>query len=330
MKRTLTVNLGSMVYTIDEDGYNLLQSYLNNISAHLGSEECNEVMKDIELRIGELFTERLSSCKNVIELEDVQRIIDILGSPEQFCENENEPEDKRSKTFKRYYRDMEHAMIGGVAAGLSAYSNVDVTLIRICMVVLVFVGFGTIVPIYLMVWLFTPAAISLSQKCEMHGEPISLKKIKEGVDYAQKYMASDTFKTQTKEIGERLGGVLGWFCKAIFVFIATIFIAIGACVILSLIFGFVSILLNPHLVETWHHPFVLIGTFSVFKLSLLFSSLILLFGIPMVSIIYSVYQISNPELNKPKSFGWLSFLLWLVGLLIVAYLVIQTIFLHIV
>lgn len=34
MKKTLTVNLGGTVYHIDEDAYNLLDNYLNNLRYH--------------------------------------------------------------------------------------------------------------------------------------------------------------------------------------------------------------------------------------------------------------------------------------------------------
>ena len=39
MKKTLTVNLGGTVYHIDEDAYNLLDNYLNNLRYHFRKEE---------------------------------------------------------------------------------------------------------------------------------------------------------------------------------------------------------------------------------------------------------------------------------------------------
>ena len=38
MKKTLTVNLGGTVYHIDEDAYNLLDNYPNNLRYHFREE----------------------------------------------------------------------------------------------------------------------------------------------------------------------------------------------------------------------------------------------------------------------------------------------------
>jgi len=58
MKKTLTVNLGGTVYHIDEDAYVLLDNYLNNLRYYFRREEgAEEIVRDIENRIGELFDE---------------------------------------------------------------------------------------------------------------------------------------------------------------------------------------------------------------------------------------------------------------------------------
>ena len=76
MKKTLTVNLNNIVFHIDDDAYEMLQTYLSEISDHFKQEdERSEIMNDIEARIAELFTEKLQKNKNVINLTDVQEII---------------------------------------------------------------------------------------------------------------------------------------------------------------------------------------------------------------------------------------------------------------
>lgn len=52
-------------------------------------------------------------------------------------------------------RPADGRMIGGVAAGLARYLRVDVTLVRVVLVVLVFVG-GAGLPLYLAGWLLMP------------------------------------------------------------------------------------------------------------------------------------------------------------------------------
>ena len=91
MKKTLTVNLNSIVFHIDDDAYDMLQRYLHEIAEHFKSEdEKKEIMADIEARIAELFTEKLQKNKNVVTLTDVEEIIEIMGNPSQYTDEEDE------------------------------------------------------------------------------------------------------------------------------------------------------------------------------------------------------------------------------------------------
>jgi phage shock protein PspC (stress-responsive transcriptional regulator) len=53
------------------------------------------------------------------------------------------------------YRPVHDRMIAGVAAGIAQYLNIDVTVVRIVLVVLAFVG-GAGLPVYLAGWLLIP------------------------------------------------------------------------------------------------------------------------------------------------------------------------------
>ncbi|HET7733384.1 MAG TPA: PspC domain-containing protein, partial [Paludibacter sp.] len=147
MKKTLTVNLNNIVFHIDDDAYEMLQTYLHEIADHFQSEdEKKEIMTDIEARIAELFTEKLQKNKNVVNLVDVQEVIEIMGKPSQYTDEEEEQEaakgERKTQHSRRFYRDPENAILGGIAGGLAAYFNIDVTWIRIILVALVFVGVG--------------------------------------------------------------------------------------------------------------------------------------------------------------------------------------------
>ncbi len=48
--------------------------------------------------------------------------------------------------------------LGGVAAGIANYVDVDPTLMRVLFVIAFFIGFGSIVLVYLVLWLIMPAA----------------------------------------------------------------------------------------------------------------------------------------------------------------------------
>ena len=51
MKKTLTVNLNNIVFHIDDDAYEMLQTYLADVARHLSEDEKKEVMNDIEARV---------------------------------------------------------------------------------------------------------------------------------------------------------------------------------------------------------------------------------------------------------------------------------------
>lgn len=58
---------------------------------------------------------------------------------------------------KRLYRSSRDVMLGGVAAGLAEYFNVDPTIVRLLFVLLAFVTAGIpVIPIYLILWLVMP------------------------------------------------------------------------------------------------------------------------------------------------------------------------------
>jgi len=58
--------------------------------------------------------------------------------------------------MKKLYRRPKEGKIFGVAAGLAEYFDLDVTLLRVILVVLVFAGVGIIIPIYLLLALLLP------------------------------------------------------------------------------------------------------------------------------------------------------------------------------
>ena len=131
MKKTLTVNLGGTVYHIDEDAYKLLDTYLSNLRIHFCREEgAEEIVHDMELRISELFTDRLRDGKQVITIEDVEEIIAQMGKPEDLGDEadgggetskDGSTYSQTAKGPRRLFRDSDNKVLGGVASGLAAY-----------------------------------------------------------------------------------------------------------------------------------------------------------------------------------------------------------------
>ncbi|MGO9335588.1 MAG: PspC domain-containing protein [Acidimicrobiales bacterium] len=63
--------------------------------------------------------------------------------------------EKNPAEIRLLRRAGEGAMLGGVAAGLAAYFDLDVTLVRIAIFALSFLG-GAGVPLYVAAWLLIP------------------------------------------------------------------------------------------------------------------------------------------------------------------------------
>ena len=96
MKKNININLFGTIYNIDEDAYELLQDYLNNLRSYFGKQEGGEeIADDIEHRIAELFWERKQLGVEAIDVMTVKTILNKLGKPEQMTEEGEEQESDR-------------------------------------------------------------------------------------------------------------------------------------------------------------------------------------------------------------------------------------------
>ncbi len=205
MKTTITINLGGIVFHIDDDAYEMLHTYLLAVEKQfISEEERKEVMTDIEARLSELFTEILANKRDVIMKEDVSKVVEIMGEPEDFIDDETteqsfnsaRSESRKSnynqKGTRKLYRDPDNRLLGGVCSGIGSYLNVDSLIIRIVFVLLAIPGMGSGLIIYLILWIAIPEAHTTAQKLEMRGEPITIENIKKAV--------RDEFETVKKKM----------------------------------------------------------------------------------------------------------------------------------
>jgi phage shock protein PspC (stress-responsive transcriptional regulator) len=183
MKITVSINLGGYSFNIDEDAYAELKRYLKNLELHFaGEESSSEILSDIETRMAELFRTKLTTYKQVINIEDVRQAISVLGTPEDISDN-NGPSAREkfsSPGYHRMYRDPDHRLIGGVCSGMGAYWGIDPLIVRVIFVALA-LGGGLGVLVYLILYIVIPEAKTTAQKIEMKGEPVNIHNIKDSV-----------------------------------------------------------------------------------------------------------------------------------------------------
>lgn len=187
MTQTISINLGGLLFHIDDEAYEVLKSYLQAIERQFVEEkDKKDIMLDIESRLSELFSERIDRQKDLIRVDDVNAVITIMGEPHDFVEDEEQSESshntsyQREKASKRMYRDTDNRILGGVCSGLGAYFNTDPWIFRVLFIVFaIFFLSGFI--IYLILWIAIPEALTSAQKLEMRGEPITVENIKNTV-----------------------------------------------------------------------------------------------------------------------------------------------------
>ncbi|WP_018617340.1 PspC domain-containing protein [Segetibacter koreensis] len=172
MKKVININFQGRVIPIEETAYDILKRYVESLRLFFANEEGKEeIINDIESRIGELFGETLKKGSTCITDADVNTIIDSMGRPEDFEDDEAKVHarlggestgqqsygyEQRATEGRRLYRDENHKVIAGVCSGIANYFNIDPVVIRILFLVTLGV---TLVP-YLILWVAVPSSAS--------------------------------------------------------------------------------------------------------------------------------------------------------------------------
>ena len=102
MNKTVTINLGGIVFHIDEDAYQKLSRYFDAIKRSLNnSSGQEEIIKDIEMRISELLSEKLISDKHVIGLKEIDEVIAVMGQPEDYIIEDDSKAESNYQAYKK-------------------------------------------------------------------------------------------------------------------------------------------------------------------------------------------------------------------------------------
>ena len=341
MNKTLTINLANSIFNIDENAYQALQRYLEAVKKYLtGTQGNEEILADVEARISELFSEKLTTEKQVIILQDVEQIIQVMGQPEDYSIDEDifdetpKSNTKTSTRVKKLYRDGDQKLMGGVCSGIGHYLSIDPLWIRLLFIVFLFGG-GFSVITYIILWAIVPEASTTAQKLDMQGEAANLsnieKKIKEGFDSVADTVKNADYKgveNAVKDGGNSFVKALGDFIGVIFStigkiistvfnlfgkFIGLLLILIGSATLLGLFFGLftVGILDLSNLSGVQFFPLVNASELPIWLLSIL---LFLAIGIPFYGLLYIGLTVITKNLKKMGNITKVSlFSIWFVS-----------------
>lgn len=266
---------------------------------------------------------------------------------------------------KRLYRSADNKVLGGVAAGLAAYFNVEVWIPRLIFALPLIIGTvsipfgmwhdgwdlwlgpkiftgsvgGTLLVLYVILWIAVPVASTAAEKLEMRGEKVDLHSIRDTVkgdmenfkSKAQNWWANEAkpaaqqFGEKAKEFGKAadtgarqfaseaapvarrassgIGNVLGVFIKVIGLIIAG-GVVLGLLVAMGALFS-AGVMVMPF------KDYILEGSFQTF---LAWSTLLFFFGIPLLAfLVWIIRKIVGSKRNPVISYSF--GVLWIIGLI---------------
>ena len=345
MNKTININLGGYFFHIDETAYQKLRRYLDAISKSLSDDPQgkNEIIADIEARISELLSEKITDARQVVNEQDISNIIKIMGEPEDYEENEtgytdNSSSYQRKKTSNRkLYRDGDDKFLGGVAAGVGHYLGIDAIWLRLLLIALFFsAGFGFL--IYIILWVLLPEATTTAEKLEMEGEHVTIdnieKKIREefsaiketledGANNVKKKVADGFQKNGKKATSglQELIGVIGTIFSVLFnmigKFIGVIIIIFSAIILVLLFLAIFS--LGSFELLGYGEDFINLPNFmfdSLIPYWVLAIALFVLIGFPFLILFVLGLRIISSNIKKLGKTVSLSLLgIWIIALL---------------
>lgn len=209
MNKTTNIHIKGVPFILEENAYSSLQDYLKRLKISLGNQQgAEEIAEDIELRIAELLSEITKNNISVIEERHIQEVISILGDPREYATDDSEqvqPEEESAQAVngtipvgRSLFRDKENAWLGGVCAGIAAYLNINVLLIRLALILFILMG-GSGFLIYLILWIILPRPKSTLDYLRMRGAPINIQSIKD-----QFAKTTSTFSQNAQDAAEEM------------------------------------------------------------------------------------------------------------------------------
>jgi len=326
MNKTVTVNIGGIVFHIDENAYEKFKKYLESIRSHFTqSEGRDEIMQDIESRIAEMFQEKIKDSKHVITLEDVDQVTTQMGKPEQFGdEDEQAAEGHETDTHftvkRRMFRNPDDKLLGGVCSGIANYFDIDTVWVRLLFVIPL-LAWGSGIFLYILLWIILPEAKTTAEKLQMRGEKVNISNIEKNIKEEREYdksRAAESGKDRGKKAGTAVGRIfeaIGEVIKFFFLFlgklISIVFLFVGLVVVFCLVMSLFAFLGVPgtQYPEIWRLIFD-----SSTQFTFAYIGILLLVSIPFLMLAYLGARTLFNIRKGSRAVGLTALGLWLIGL----------------
>jgi len=311
MNKTVNINLAGTFFHIDENAFGKLSRYLTAIKKSISDPQgSDEIIRDIEARIAELFTEKLDSASQVVTINELDQVIKVMGQPEDYMVDEEIFQDTPPKSshtrrsgHKQLFRDIDNKFISGVSSGLSHYLGIDSIWVRLIWILLTVFSSGFFIIVYILFWILVPAAESTSDKLKMTGEAINIsnieRKFKEGYDNVADKVKNadydkygDNLKKSSAGFFDTLGKIIVTLFTVFVKFLGILLIFVSLTTLVALIvslftFGSVGwwgsgeVMDYITMVDTTNTPIWIISLLSFFAIGIPFFVLFIL-GLKML------------------------------------------------
>ena len=357
MKKNITINLFGQLYAIDEDAYQMLECYLESMKSYFSRQEGGEeIADDIEHRVAELLWERREAGSEAVDLNTVKAIIKQIGNPSEIDDTENgqeyadsnaEGEDSLGETFKkgayaagkatksamgrvkshirsrRFYRDENDKILGGVCSGLAQYfGGQDPLLWRVVVCALAICSLGITLLLYLLIWIVAPVARTPEEKLRMKGMEVNSTNLSEQIIEDN----NEEKLPRRNEAGQIIRAIL-WVIMIILIGIIVVPLLIVAgsfvvCIIMAIImFSKMPELGTTIMRDSYQSPLFL-GTEHLWLVNLMQQSCISTWGFLISGLVATVIPIyafirlirKNPEKNMSFGAKVALALIWILAL----------------
>lgn len=184
MNRVTIVNLAGHAWHVEEAGVQSLDAWLDDARARLAADpDRDELVLDFERAIGDRFAHVAPGDRDVVTAAQVGDVLAALGTVEPADDGDQAtatvaaapptppPSDGDTPLRdRRLYRlTGDDALLAGVCAGLAAYLRVDVTVVRVLVILLTILTSGGVIIGYILMAIIVPEAKSPEERAEALG-----------------------------------------------------------------------------------------------------------------------------------------------------------------
>ncbi len=235
---------------------------------------------------------------------------------------------EEDKEIKKLFRNPEDRVIAGVASGIGAYFGTEATIIRLIFVITFFFG-GAGFLIYIIMWIITPEAKTITDKMQMQGESVTLSNIESNIKRSLNVGDNEEenlfvkillfpfrlIATVISGLGQALGPLLLFLVEAIRVIVGIFLVLLSVSMLFALIVALgvlLGIVSGADTMVMGDLPLNLIkGSIPVFGSIAAFFSLF----IPTLTIALLGVMIIAKQRIISATVGWSMFAIWIVSLL---------------